>query len=137
MGKAPVWYLGDPSDWRGRGVKDINPEYYHKQYEENPNNITRAEMYGSFVLGEPLRNKEDEPGQLSWKLREEMKKMHQDYQDGHILPDTPSGSDEVSERIIAKMEELGVEFMPEELAKGNPNTHQNLIKYQNRNPRHD
>lgn len=137
MGKAPVWYPDDPSDWRGRGVKDINPEYYRKQYEENPNNITRAEMYGSFVLGEPLRNKEDEPGQLSWKLREEMKKIHQDYQDGHILPDIPSGSGEVGERIVAKMEGLGVEFMPEEQAKGNPNARQSLIRYRNRDPKYD
>lgn len=137
MGKAPVWYPDNRNDWRGRGVKDINPEYYRKQYEMNPTNITRAEMYGSFVLGEPLRNKEDEPGQLSWKLREEMRKMHQDYQDGHILPDIPSESGEVGERIIAKMEELGVEFIPEEQAKGNPNARQNLIRYRNRDPRND
>jgi hypothetical protein len=94
-------------------------------------------MYGSFVLGEPLRNKEDEPGQLSWKLREEIRKMHRDYQDGHILPDIPSGLGNVGERIIAKMEECGVEFVPMELAKNNPNARQNLMKYRNRDPKDD
>ena len=133
MGMAPVWYPGDSSDWRGRGVKDINTDYYRRMYEAEPNKKTRAEMYGAFVLGEPLIRKEDEPGQLSWKLRDEIKEMHQDYQDGRILPNIPV-FEKVADKIISKLEGLGVEFVPPEEAKGNQNVYSKLIEYRNRVP---
>lgn len=135
MGMTPVWYPHDHSDWRGRGVKDINPEYYRVQYDNNPNNKTRAEYYGSIVLGEPLLRKEDEPGQLSWKLKDEMIKMHQDYTDGHILPNFPEYDTKVFDKMYDKLSDLGVEFVPDPDSKRNPNSYNNLADYRNREPK--
>lgn len=134
MGMTPVWYPRDKRDWRGRGVKDVNPEYYQTEYDKNPNNKTRAEKYGAIVLGEPLLRKEDEPGQLSWKLKEEMARMHQDYVDGHILPNFPGFNTQVFDKMYEKISGLGVEFIPEEEAKNNPNTYNSLAEYRNRPP---
>ena len=124
MGNAPVWYPHDPNDWRGRGVKDINPAFYENQYKLNPNNKTRAERFGSIVLGEPLLNKEDEPGQLSWRLREEIERMRDDYDDGHILPTIFTDiREDIRDVMIERLEGYGVEFVPPEQAKWNPNAY--------------
>ena len=128
MGNAPVWYPHDLSDWRGRGVKDINPAFYENQYKKNPNNKTRAEKFGSIVLGEPLLDRNDEPGQPSWKLREEIERMRDDYDSGHILPTLFNGiNEDIADVMIDRLEGLGVEFVPPEQAKGNQNALSNLL----------
>ncbi|MBR5027333.1 hypothetical protein IKX64_01945 [Candidatus Saccharibacteria bacterium] len=85
MGPAPVWYAKDPSDWRGRGVMDAQPEYYEKNYLENPNDNSRALAYGSGFLSVPL-DFAKEPGQKSLELVREIRKMHAYYQRGQVLP---------------------------------------------------
>ncbi len=128
MGNAPVWYPHDLNDWRGRGVKDINPAFYENQYKKNPNNKTRAEKFGSIVLGEPLLDRNDEPGQPSWKLREEIERMRDDYDSGHILPTLFNGiNEDIADVMIDRLEGLGVEFVPPEQAKGNQNALSNLL----------
>ena len=141
MGATPVWYPHDPSDWRGRGVKDIDIDYYKEQYQKNPSKDTLARYYGAFVLGVPLVDKNEEPGQLSWKLRDEIKKMHTNYEDGRILPNLPMGKDYTNddsvalEKTMSHLEEKGVEFVPASRAVGNPNAYLTLMKERNKKPR--
>lgn len=133
-GKAPVWYPKDHKDWRGRGVKDINPEYFERLYEQNPTPENRALKMGSFVLGEPLDDlsSESEPGQPSLHLQEEIHRMREEYERGHILPNMPTTTDgEVSDRLFEAMEELGVEFVPADKAGKNPRAYINLLKSRN------
>ena len=128
MGKTPVWYPSDTKDWRGRGVKDINESFYKAQYEKNPTRDNLARRFGAFVLGEPLINPEDEPGQPSWHLREEIQKMHRDYQAGHILPTI---SMQPPEKMIDQLEEWGVVFSSEDQPGYNPRDprlYHNLMK---------
>ena len=124
MGFAPVWYPTDHSDWRGRGVKDINPKYYEDQFDNDPTPQNRALKYGAFVLGEPLRP-EDEPGQLSQHLAEEIHRMHDDYEAGHILPQLYWHS---PEKQLKRMEEQGVKFVPAEEAFKDPHSYLSLVK---------
>lgn len=125
MGKTPVWYPEDHNDWRGRGVKDINPAYYEEMYRNNPTPDNRARRYGAIVLGEPLVSPEEEPGQPSWHLRAEIHKMHEDYEKGRILPNTGRYS---PEKLIETMEDWGVEFMPDNLSKNNPHAYFSLAR---------
>ena len=142
MGKTPVWYPEDPADWRGRGVRDIDENYYKKIYLEHPSKETRAQYYGAFVLGVPLTDKSEEPGQLSWKLRDEMRKMHVDYENGRILPALPIGENHASsssvalEKMMDHLEQEGVEFVPENQAKNNPNSYAALTKIRDKKPRY-
>lgn len=121
MMSSPAWYPHDKSDWRGRGVRDVDEKYYSDEYANDPTSENRARKFGAFVLGVPLVNKEDEPGQLSWKLAEDIRKMHEEYKKGHILPSFPSdlGGGEVEDRLYEQVESWGVEFVPEKEAKGN------------------
>lgn len=129
MGLTPVWYPQDHSDWRGRGVKDINPAYFENQYENDPTPQNRALKFGAIVLGEPLIHPEDEPGQPSWHLREEMHRMHEDYLAGHILPQTSIDS---PEKMYKQMEKNGVQFVPQAEAKNNPHSYLSLCEKRDR-----
>ncbi|MBQ3348350.1 hypothetical protein IJJ36_03945 [Candidatus Saccharibacteria bacterium] len=126
MGSTPVWYPKDKNDWRGRGVKDINQAFYEQLYRDNPTPDNRARNYGSIVLGEPLIHPEDEPGQLSWHLRAEMRKMHEDYKKGRILPTMPNLR-ECPAKLISTMRGWGVEFTPEK----RPHAYVSLIEKRN------
>ena len=133
MGNTPVWYPRDISNWYGRGVKDIDQHFYDKIFEENPTPINRANKYGAFVLGVPLRPG-DEPNQESERLRTEMKRIHSDYQSGRILPELEElvfcvddpGS--VQDHLISRAESLGVEFCPESEAKNSKATYTSVIR---------
>lgn len=131
MGSTPVWYPKDKNDWRGRGVKDINQAFYEQLYKDNPTPDNRARNYGSIVLGEPLVHPEDEPGQLSWHLREEIHKMHEDYEKGRILPTVPNLR-LCPGKLISTMRRWGVEFTPE----NKPNAYTNLIAIRNKPPKY-
>ena len=137
MGEPPVWYRrGGQNDWIGRGVKDIDPRFYLNEYMANPNNHTRALNYGSFVLGVPMseRDLDEEPGQVSRELANEMKKMHNDYEKGHILPTIPyrAPMGEAFDKMEAKLHEWGVVTGPEDKIKNNPNSYHKLIRIRNR-----
>lgn len=128
MGFTPVWYPQDPNDWRGRGVKDINPAYFEEQYSKNPTPENRALKYGSIVLGEPLVDPTEEPGQPSLHLRKEIHQIHEDYRAGHILPELSS---KMPEKIFDQLEKWGVKFIPEDRVKNEPHAYVNLAKKRN------
>lgn len=133
MKSAPVWYPHDTSDWRGRGVKDIDQTYYNEVYEDNPNPETRAKRYGAFVLGVPLTDPDEEgPERPSERLREDIKRMHLDYQNGRIIPNLPVLSNEAPgtaiDRIKRRLEGFGVEFCSEEDAENKQATYTNIMK---------
>ena len=123
MKSAPAWY--DPRRSVGRGVKDINELYYQDLYNREKTDVNRALMKGAFVLGEPLLDPENEPEQRSLRLMREIELMREEYDAGHILPEIPLGDGEVAERAIAKLEGLGVQFVPQ----GGPNDIQNPRSY--------
>lgn len=131
MGNAPVWYPKDSSDWRGRGIMDPSLDFREREYENDPNPKNRAARYGSAFVGVPL-NFEEEEGHLSQKLKDEIAKMHSDYQSGHILPLLPRGTsydDEpgsVYDNLIQRDEFLGVKFLPEE--SSDPDSYINILK---------
>lgn len=81
---TPVWYPNDMGDARGRGIGDIDEDYYATQYETHPNPITYARHVGSKFYSAPL-NLEEEVGQPSRRLMKDIQTMHRDYQDGKIL----------------------------------------------------
>ena len=133
MGQAPVWYRhGGDNDWVGRGVKDIDPGYYRTKYIEQPDGNARAQNYGSFVLGVPMtdEDKEKEPGQASKKLETEIKRMRADYDKGYILPNLPTNAplSDAMERIMNKLEGLGVVFGANGAASKSPNNYLKLMK---------
>lgn len=137
MGEPPVWYRhGGQDDWIGRGVKDIDPQFYLNEYMANPNNHTRALNYGSFVLGVPMSEKDldEEPGQVSRELASEMKRMRHDYEKGHILPTLPSRAPmgEAYDKMETKLHEWGVVTGPEEKIKSNPNNYWKLARIRNK-----
>lgn len=139
MGSAPVWYPADHSDWRGRGVKDVHPDYFAALYESNPTNINRARRFGAIVLGEPLdiNDPNEEYGQPSLHLKEEIGRMHRDYQKGHILPDFPSsksGAREVFSNMIKALNDWGVEIAPPDKAVNKSRTYINLKDKRNQQP---
>lgn len=125
MGLTPVWYPEDHSDWTGRGVKDINPAYFENQFNNDPTPQNRAYKFGAIVLGEPLIHPEDEPGQPSWHLREEIHRMHEDYDAGHILPQLTW---KAPEKLYEEMQKRGVEFIPAAEAKSHPNSYLSLVE---------
>lgn len=135
MGNTPVWYPKDSDDWRGRGVKDINSQYFEEQYRNEPTNKNRARRFGSIVLGEPLTIEDPnaEPGQPSLRLKEEIEQMHLDYRNGHILPNLPSPSRarNVFAHMKQQLENYGVEFIPKDEAQDNPRAYINLINKRN------
>ena len=131
MGNAPAWYPSNHADWRGRGVKDIDQTYYDGLFANDPTPENRAKKYGAFVLGVPL-DFDEEPGKLSQKLKDEMEKMHSDYEAGHILPvifvhPPDDEQDSVHDRLIERAESLGIEFVPESEAAGKPTAYVNVI----------
>ena len=114
MNHAPVWY--DPAkhdDWSGRGVLDINTGYFENNYQTHPDSYTFAQKLGSIVLGEPM-NIDEEPGQKSWQLQEEIREMHKEYRKGHILPNLAYiNSEAIQDRVIEYLEQFGVIFAGE------------------------
>ena len=137
MGEPPVWYRhGGQNDWIGRGIKDIDPQFYLNEYMANPNNHTRALNYGSFVLGVPMSEKDldEEPGQVSRELVSEIKRMRHDYERGHILPNLPARAPmgEAYGKMETKLHEWGVVTGPEEDIKSNPNNYWKLTRIRNK-----
>lgn len=94
---APVWYppaniasMSGNTISTGRGVGNIDPSHYVEQYNKSPNPHSRARKMGALALSTPLK---DETKSLGYhpmynteKLRQEITKMHEEYQKGHILP---------------------------------------------------
>lgn len=104
---VPVWY--DSSSNTGRGIGDINEQFYTERYKKNPNPKTRAKKFGAIVLGEII-NLAEEPKNPSRKLAKEIGLMHKEWRLGHILMPAPSHYD--NEKWQEHAMEQGVRFVP-------------------------
>lgn len=107
MLSVPVWYNSQHPD--GRGIGDVDIEFFDKRYEESPNDKTRAQKFGSIVLSS-FRDLNAEPAQLSRELVREIKQMHSDFEAGHILFRPPLNYD--YDRQDATIEAQGLQLLP-------------------------
>lgn len=105
MRSVPVWY--DAQVNTGRGIGDVDEQFFARRYEKTPNKKTHAQSYAAFVLGSYL-NLEKEPGQPSRKLAKEIKKMREEWDKGHILMPLPDHYDE--DKWADHIEEQGIVF---------------------------
>ncbi len=109
MRGVPVWY--DSTSHLGRGIGDVNESFFAKRYEKYPNPKTRAQKFGSIVLGEYM-DLANEPGNKSRQLAKEIQIMRKEWDDGHIMMPAPKHYDE--EKWIDHLESQGVVFMPQQ-----------------------
>lgn len=113
---TPVWYNSESS--AGRGIGDISEPSYQKRYKDNPNSKTRAQRFGSFVLGafmDLLKEEKRVHHFSSRQLAREIKTIHREWDAGHIFMPMPSHYDE--ELWIENLEKQGVKFVPQEKGK--------------------
>ena len=106
---VPVWY--DSKDSYGRGIGDVNEEFFRERYENHPNDKTRAQRFGAIALGEYV-NLSEEPNNSSRELMKEFQKMHDEWVAGHILMANPSHYDRLKWRD--QLMNQGVRFVPQE-----------------------
>lgn len=106
---VPVWY--DANSRAGRGIGDVNEDYFTKRYEQNPTPKTRAQKFGSIVLGEFI-NLSEEPGNKSRQLAKEIQIMRKEWDNGHIMMSIPKHYS--NEKWIAHLEQQGVKFIPQQ-----------------------
>ncbi len=107
MRGAPVWY--DELSNLGRGIGDVDESFYADRYKRIPNPKTRAQKYGSIVLGKFI-NLSKEPGNKSRQLMKEIITMRKEWDAGHILMSSPSHYDD--EKWAEHLEGQGVQFAP-------------------------
>lgn len=108
MRSVPVWY--DAASRIGRGIGDVNEDFFTRRYEQYPTPKTRAQKFGSIVLGEFL-NLSQEPGNRSRQLAKEIKDMREEWDNGHIIMPRPDHYNAV--KWMSRLEEQGVQFVPE------------------------
>lgn len=109
MRSVPVWY--DSASHLGRGIGDINEDFFAERYEEYPSPKTRAQKFGSIALGEFL-DLSKEPGNRSRQLAQEIKTMRKEWDDNHIMMPTP---DHYSiGKWKNRLESQGIKFMPQQ-----------------------
>ena len=106
MRGVPVWY--DASSHVGRGIGDVNEQFFAERYEKHPTPKTRAQKFGSIVLGEFI-NLAEEPGQRSRELAKEIKTMRKEWDAGHIMMPMPEHYD--TDKWSERLEEQGIVFM--------------------------
>lgn len=109
MRSAPVWY--DKNSRLGRGIGDVNEDFFAKRYEQYPTRKTRAQKIGSFVLGEFV-DLSREPGGKSRELAKEIKLMRKEWDKGHIMMSKPEHYS--TEKWMERLESQGVEFVPQQ-----------------------
>ncbi len=115
MSSAPVWY--DSKSSLGRGIGQKDPAFFERQYEENPTPENRAKKFGAMLLGKPI-NLELEPERRSLRLQEEMKRMHEEYQAGHILMPFPRRYSQ--DKWLDSIQAHGIKLVPPEPGKRPP-----------------
>ncbi len=118
MLSQPVWYKSDSP--YGRGIGEIDPNFYAERYQSNPTPTNHAKAYGSFALARTV-DLRTEPDQLSRRLMQEIKTMHRDFENGHILINPRNYDDD---RIEALMAAQGVRFAP--ASDPSPDTYYNI-----------
>ena len=115
MRSVPVWY--DAHTHIGRGIGDVNEPFFAERHERFNTPKTRAQKFGSIVLGQFL-DLTQEPGQRSRKLAGEIKAMRKEWDEGHILMTLPKhySGDKWEEHIQSQ----GMRFVPPDELNGRP-----------------
>lgn len=118
---VPVWYSHQTSV--GRGIGDVNEPFFRERYNQNPTPKTRAQALGALALSEFV-DLSKEPGGASRELAREMRKMHEDYQEGKILLRTPKSWN--LDRSAEAIEAQGLRLAP--ASDRSPETFLNVMK---------
>jgi len=105
MRSAPFWY--DSNSQYGRGIGDVDENYYIERHKKYGTPKTRAQKLGSAVLGHPI-NLSQEPGGKSRELMREIKKLHEEWEAGHVFMYMPNHYD--VDKWIDHMESQGIVF---------------------------
>ena len=96
MGYSPAWY--DEYSVYGRGVGNVNPTYRDIKYEQLKSPKSLARKLGSWVLSTPHVRIDDKtrqiaeviPDKKAAQLRQEVKKLKEEFLAGHVLFLPPS-----------------------------------------------
>lgn len=127
---TPVWY--DHDFHEGRGIGDIDPKTAierYKSYKESGYEVSpryRARVLGSFALGTYYDLSQETGSRKSRDVMNEIKKMHQDFEDGKILMRPPRHYN--FDRYEDYFGSLGVRFAPE--TDHSPDTYINIASEQ-------
>lgn len=123
MRGAPVWY--SHSSAAGRGIGDVNEAFFQQRHEKFQTPKTRAQAFGAIVLGQYIDlGNEANGSNPSRHLAEEMRKMHDEYMAGHILPKAPAMEHEgIQEIWMKRCESLGIKFIPAKDAYNDPRSY--------------
>ncbi len=109
---VPVWY--DETTNIGRGIGDINENFFAKRYEQYPNPKTRAQKFGAIVLGSYVDLSKEQHNR-SRQLAKEMKIMRKEWDDGHIIMASPKHYD--AEKWESRLKKQGIEIKSEQPLK--------------------
>lgn len=107
MLSVPVWY--DSTTSEGRGAGEIDPAFYRDYHERFQTNRTRAQKYGSIVLG-AIPDLTKEKTHSSRELMREITQMRQDFDDGKIILRCPANYSD--DRAEAAIEAQGLRLAP-------------------------
>ncbi|MBR0134517.1 hypothetical protein IJM16_04650 [Candidatus Saccharibacteria bacterium] len=91
MRGVPVWY--DPKTHYGRGIGDVNESFFAERHEHFNTPKTRAQKFGAIVLGQFI-DLGEEPGNRSRELAREIRTMHKEWEEDHILMRMPMHYDQ-------------------------------------------
>ena len=83
MLRIPFWYSLEHDDGAGRGIHGIDRSFYENMYNNNPDDLKCAAMYGSNFLGTRIDYRE-ESGQKSLRLREQIARLRFEVKKGRI-----------------------------------------------------
>ncbi len=86
MRGVPVWY--DPKTHYGRGIGDVNESFFAERHERYNTPKTRAQKFGAIALGQFI-DLSEEPGNRSRELAREIRTMHKEWEEKHILMQIP------------------------------------------------
>lgn len=124
MRGTPFWY--DTNSQYGRGIGDVDENYYIERHKKYGTPKTRAQKLGSAVLGHPI-NLSQEPGGKSRELMSEIKKLHEEWEAGHVFMYMPNHYD--VDKWMDRMESQGVVFAQQDGNKPLPkNTYISIFK---------
>ena len=115
MRGVPVWY--DPNSHVGRGIGDVNEEFFAQRHERFQTPKTRAQKFGSIVLGQFI-DLGQEPENRSRQLAHEITTMRKEWDEGHILMQFPFHYD--TDKWQEHAEAQGVRFVPPDPDKRKP-----------------
>ncbi|MBO7729633.1 MAG: hypothetical protein J6S31_02120 [Lachnospiraceae bacterium] len=122
----PVWY--DPSTLTGRGIGGLDPVYYRQRYEyylgmqDTISNLDikkmRTQAFSSSVFSAPLLHDDGtvmslDEEKVTRRLCRDLKKLHADYQEGHLFFLPPSDWRMTKRELyLSSLKSQGVKLLP-------------------------